>query len=81
MKFSALRLRMLVPPPQHPVEATDGMRDVFKLDDGYAIEDVNGRWLRITHKDSGKARLYPQSWCCGADELAEPVAQKQGGKR
>lgn len=81
MKLTAIRLRVCVAPPQHSLTSTSSVNDYFAAGE-YAIETRGDAWLKVTHVATGKSRLYPQAWCCGADELVEAQQQQpQHGRR
>lgn len=84
MKLQAIKLRAMVAPPQHVLTSQSTLNDVFAGPE-YAIETRGDAWLRITHVQTGKSRLYPREWCMGADEAPPEQqpgqGQKQGGKR
>lgn len=87
MKLTSTKLRICVAPPQYAMASQSSLTDTFAAPD-YAIEPYAGAWLRVTHVESGKSRLYPIALSMGADEAApeqqglRPVqGAKQGGRR
>lgn len=88
-RFSAIKLRCCVAPPQHQLNSQSALNDTFAAPE-YAIEPHGGAWLRVTHVETGKSRNYPIALCMGADDAAEqqglrPVQggqqQRHGGQR
>jgi hypothetical protein len=82
MQLSAVKLRLIVQPPQCPLTGAGSGVDEFAAPT-YRIEPFGGVWLRVTHAESGKARLYPIVQCMGADEAPGEAGQQQrhGGGR
>lgn len=81
MKLLAVKFRCCVPLPQHPLGSTSNLHDTFASPD-YAIETRGDAWLRITHVQSGKARLYPTALSMGGDEAPqEQQGQPQHGRK
>ena len=83
MKLTAVKFRCCVPPPQFALKSQSALNDTFAAPE-YAIEQIGGAWLRITHVQTGKSRPYPIALCMGADEAVEqqaPQRLRHGGQR
>jgi hypothetical protein len=82
VKLTSTKLRCCVPPPQHAMASQSTLTDVFSAPE-YSIEPYAGAWLRITHVESGKSRLYPIALSMGADvaEQEQPQQPLHGRRR